>query len=100
MDFASSPRPFKLPPIKVDSGDEQWVRDELAKQDALGAFGPAVASDFISPAPFHHLRLHPTHVKYFNFHVRVGEEVLTRSCFVLPFGWRCSPVTWAQFVCL
>jgi len=36
-------------------------------------------------------------VKYFNFHVRVGEEVLTRSCFVLPFGWRCSPVTWTKF---
>jgi hypothetical protein len=149
VDFACSPKPFKRPPIKVDSGDEQWVRDELAKQDALGAFGPAVPSAFISPAfvvhqggkrrfvldlrelnaqttartcryetaselpsllrpgmwllssdvsaAFHHLRLHPTHVKYFNFHVRVGAEVLTRSCYVLPFGWRCSPVTWTKF---
>ncbi|KAJ1466324.1 hypothetical protein T484DRAFT_1861996, partial [Baffinella frigidus] len=50
VDFACSPKPFKRPPIKVDSGDEQWVRDELAKQDALGAFGPAVPSAFISPA--------------------------------------------------
>jgi hypothetical protein len=48
-------------------------------------------------AAYHHLRLHPTHVKYLNIHVRVGEEVLSRSYFVLLFGWRCSPVTWTKF---
>ena len=149
VDFACKPKPFVRHPIKVDPGDELWVREELAKQEALGAFGPAVPSQFLSPAfvvhqagkrrlvldlrvlneqttsrtcryetaselpallrpgmwllssdvsaAFHHLRLHPQHVKYFNFHLRVGAEVLVRSCFVLPFGWKCSPLTWTKF---